>query len=56
VTYGCEAWTLTTGDEKYFIIFQRRILRKIFVPVQNEYGSWRIIMNNGLNELIENGE
>jgi hypothetical protein len=27
VTYGCEAWTLTAGDEKYLRIFQRRILR-----------------------------
>jgi len=35
VTYGCEAWTLTNQDEQYLRIFERRILRKIFGPVQN---------------------
>jgi hypothetical protein len=33
-------------------MFQRRLLRKIFGPVQNEDGSWRIRMNYELNELI----
>jgi hypothetical protein len=33
-----------------------RILRKIFGPVQNKDGSWRIIMNYELNELIENAD
>ena len=36
VTYGCEAWTLTNGDEQHLRIFERRILRKIFDPVQND--------------------
>jgi len=40
VTYGCEAWT--NREEKHLRIFERRILRKIFGPVQNEDGSWRI--------------
>jgi len=31
-------------------------LRKIFGPVQNEDGSWRIRMNQELNELIENAD
>jgi hypothetical protein len=54
VTYGCEAWTLTNGDEKYLRILERRILRKIFGPVQNVEGSWRIRINHELNELLEN--
>jgi hypothetical protein len=29
-------------------------VRKIFDPVQNEDGSWKIRMNYELNELIEN--
>ena len=33
-----------------------RILRKIFGPVQNEDGSWRIRMNYELNELIGNDD
>jgi len=54
VNYGCEAWTLTNRDEQHLRIFERRILRKIFGPVQNEYGSWRIRMNYELNELKGN--
>jgi len=54
VTYGCEAWTLTDQDEQYLGIFERRILRKIFGPVQNADGSRRIKMNYELNELTEN--
>jgi hypothetical protein len=56
VTYGCEAWTLTNRDEQYLRISEHRILRKIFGPVQNEEGSWRIRMNHELNELIENAD
>jgi hypothetical protein len=37
-------------------IFEHRILRKIFGPVQNEDGSWRIRMNYELNELIGNAD
>ena len=52
MTYGCEAWTLTNRDKQYLRIFERRILRKIYGPAQNEDGSWRIRMNYELNELI----
>jgi hypothetical protein len=55
-TYGCKAWTLTNRDEQHFRIFERRILRKIFGPVQNEDGSWKIRMNYELNELIRNAD
>jgi hypothetical protein len=54
VTYGCEVWTLTNRDEQYLRIFERRILRKIFGPVQNEDGFWRIRTNYKLNDLIKN--
>jgi hypothetical protein len=56
VTYGCEAWTLTNRDEEYLRIFECRILRKIFGPLQNEDGFWRIRMNHELNDLIKNAD
>ena len=56
VTYGHKAWTLTTQDEQYLRIYEHRILRKIFGPVQNEDGSRRIRMKHELNELIENAD
>jgi hypothetical protein len=55
VTYRCEAWALTNPD-KHLRIFECRILRKIFGPVQNEDGYWRIRMNYELNKLIENAD
>jgi hypothetical protein len=54
VTYGCEAWTLTNRDEQFLRISERKILRKIFGPVQNEDGAWRIRMDHELRELIGN--
>jgi hypothetical protein len=47
---------LTKRDEQHLRIFEHRILRKIFAPVQNEDGSWRIRMNYELNELIGNAD
>jgi len=40
VTYGCEAWTLTSRSEQLLRILERKILRKIFGPVQDENGIW----------------
>jgi hypothetical protein len=37
-------------------MFERRILRKIFGPVQNEDGYWRIRMNYELSELVKNAD
>jgi hypothetical protein len=37
-------------------MFELRMLRKVFGPVQNEDGSWRIRMNYELSELIENAD
>jgi hypothetical protein len=56
MTYECEAWTLKNRDEQHLRIFERRILRKLFGPVQNEDGSWRISINYELNELIGNAD
>jgi len=56
VNYGCEAWTVTDRDKQQLRIFEHRILRKMYGPVQNEGGSWRIGMNYELNELIGNAE
>jgi hypothetical protein len=56
VTYRCEAWTLTNQDEQNLRIFEGKILRRIFGPVQNEDGSWGIRMNHELSELIGNAD
>ena len=56
VTYGCEAWTLTGRNEQQLGIFERKILREIFGPVQDETGIWRIRKNHELKELIGNAD
>jgi len=54
VTYGSETWTLTKSDESLLRIFERKILRKIYRPIQ-EGDIWRIRNNEELNRSI-NGE
>jgi hypothetical protein len=56
VTYGSETWTLTSRNEQQLKIFERKILRKMFGPIQDEDGIWRIRKNQELNELIGNAD
>jgi hypothetical protein len=56
MTYGCETWTLTNRDEQHLRIFERRILKKIFGPVQNEDRSWILRMNYELKKLKGNAD
>ena len=54
VTYGSGTWTLTKCDENLLRIFERKILHKIYGPIQ-EGDIWRIGNNEELNRSI-NGE
>jgi hypothetical protein len=49
LTYASETWTLSKTDERLLSVFERRILRCIFVAVQGN-GVWRKIYNHGLYE------
>jgi len=51
VTYGSETWTLAKSDENLLRIFERKILRKIYGPIQ-EGDIWRIRNNKELNRFI----
>lgn len=50
VSYGCETWRLTEANK--IMVFERRILRKIFGPIQ-ENGVYRIRYNHELERLAE---
>jgi hypothetical protein len=52
ITCGSETWTLTKSDENSLRIFERKILRKVYGPVQ-EGDIWRIIYNEELNRFIK---
>jgi hypothetical protein len=52
VTYGCETWTISRQDEEKLLVFERKILRKIYGPVK-EGDEWRIRMNHELQAIYE---
>jgi hypothetical protein len=40
VTYACETWTLKAIITNRLMVYERKVLRKIFGPT-NENGFWR---------------
>ena len=51
--YACETWVLKENSIEKLMIFERKILRKIFGPTKEPNGLWRIKTNEELNELIQ---
>jgi hypothetical protein len=49
--YGSENWTFTKSDENLLRIFKRKILRRIYGPVQDG-NIWRIRNDEELNRAI----
>ena len=52
VTYACEAWVLKETIKNKLVVFERKVLRKIFGPTKERDGTWRIKTNHELGELI----
>jgi hypothetical protein len=50
LTYWIETWTLSKNSENAVSTFERKILRRIYGPVQDN-GQWRITYNKELYEL-----
>jgi hypothetical protein len=48
LTYGSETWTLSKNSENALSTFERKILRRICGPVQDN-GQWRSCMNCMVN-------
>jgi len=47
--YGCETWSLTSRKERKLIVFEKRVLRRIFGPKRDEVtGEWRKLHNGEL--------
>jgi hypothetical protein len=49
VTYACETWILKESEINKLLVFERKILRKIFDP-RKENDSWRMKTNQELNQ------
>jgi len=54
VAYGAETWTLRKNEERKLMVYERKILRKIFRPLKDrETDEWRIRKNNELESLFK---
>ena len=53
VTYGRETWAMTITEQNHLLVFERRILRKIYGPTLDNDGTWRIKTNEELEMLIK---
>jgi hypothetical protein len=52
-TYGCEAWGLKgTIKKNKLMVFERKVLRRIFFLIKERDGTCRIKTNDELDELI----
>ena len=50
LSYGAEAWKLTKKEEEALLIFERKIIRRIYVS-KYENGDWRSRTNRELEEM-----
>jgi hypothetical protein len=52
ILYGCETLSLTLSEERGLMVFENRLLRRVFVPKRDEVtGEWRKLHNEELNDL-----
>ena len=52
VTCDCDIWILKETTKNKLMVFERKVLRKIFGPTKERNGTWRIKTNYELHELI----
>jgi len=52
VTYGCETWAMTVTEQNCLLVFERRVLRKIYGSTLDGDGTWRIKTNEELEIVI----
>ena len=49
VLYGCETWSLRLRGERRLMVFENRVVRRIFGPKRDEVtGEWRRLHNKEL--------
>jgi len=53
VTYASETWVLKEHMKNKLLIFERKIMRKIFGPIRTDDGYWRIRNNQEINDLLK---
>jgi hypothetical protein len=53
--YGSEVWTMTSEEMNALTIFRRKIVRRIYGPI-NEGESWRIRTNKEIKDILEGAD
>jgi hypothetical protein len=53
VTYASETWVLKKNMTNKLMIFERKIMRKIFGPTRTDDGYWRIKTNQEISDLLK---
>jgi hypothetical protein len=51
VLYGCETLSLTLREQHKMIVFENRVLRKMFGPKREVTGDWRKLLIDKLHDL-----
>jgi len=54
VVYGSECWVLTENIKHNLLVFERKILRRIFGLTKKASGEWRLKTNEELEKAINN--
>jgi hypothetical protein len=52
ITQACGAWVLKEPIKNKLMVFERKVLRRIFGPTKERDGTWRIKTNDELHKLI----
>jgi len=53
VTYISETWVLKKNLINKLMIFERKVMRKIFGPTRSNDGYWRIKTNQEINDILK---
>jgi len=53
VNYASETWVLKENMINKLMIFERKIMRKIFGPTRTDDGYWRIKTNEEINDILK---
>jgi hypothetical protein len=50
VTYACETWVLKENIKIKLMVFERKVLRKIYGTTKEKDGTWQIKSNEELTD------